>query len=308
MLKKLKFFIIFILSILSTSVNAEIFIFATVSDQIITNQDVKKEIEYLQILNPNLIQVDKERKIDIAKNSLINELIKKNEIQKKYDLDEDNIFVKEYLKDLFLKLGVKDELEFKNVLLQGENYTLDEIKKKLKIEILWNELIYSRYANQIKIDKKYITQKINNLEGQKIKEYLISEIIFEKKINENLDLLSNKIFNSIAEIGFNNTANIYSVSDSSKLGGKLGWISENNLSEVIFKKLKNIKEGEITDLIQIRNSYMILKIEKIRLKQVEIDKKKELEKMIKFETNKQLNQFSRIFFNKSKMNYLINEN
>jgi len=308
MLKKLKFFIIFILSILSTSVNAEIFIFATVSDQIITNQDVKKEIEYLQILNPNLIQVDKERKIDIAKNSLINELIKKNEIQKKYDLDEDNIFVKEYLKDLFLKLGVKDELEFKNVLLQGENYTLDEIKKKLKIEILWNELIYSRYANQIKIDKKYITQKINNLEGQKIKEYLISEIIFEKKINENLDLLSNKIFNSIAEIGFNNTANIYSVSDSSKLGGKLGWISENNLSEVIFKKLKNIKEGEITDLILIRNNYMILKIEKIRIKQVEIDKKKELEKMIKFETNKQLNQFSRIFFNKSKMNYLINEN
>ncbi len=304
MLKKLKFFVIFIFSILNTSVNAEVFIFATVSDQIITNQDVKKEIEYLQILNPNLIQVDKERKIDIAKNSLINELIKKNEIQKKYDLDEDNL----YLKDLFLKLGVKDELEFKNVLLQGENYSLDEIKKKLKIEILWNELIYSRYANQIKIDKKYITQKINNLEGQKIKEYLISEIIFEKKINEDLDLLSNKIFNSIAEIGFNNTANIYSVSDSSKLGGKLGWISENNLSEVIFKKLKNIKEGEITDLILIRNNYMILKIEKIRIKQVEIDKKKELEKMIKFETNKQLNQFSRIFFNKSKMNYLINEN
>jgi len=308
MLKKLKFFVIFIFSILSTSVNAEVFIFATVSDQIITNQDVKKEIEYLQILNPNLIQVDKERKIDIAKNSLINELIKKNEIQKQYDLDEDNLFVKEYLKDLFLKLGVKDELEFKNVLLQRENYSLDEIKKKLKIEILWNELIYSRYANQIKIDKKYITQKINNLEGQKIKEYLISEIIFEKKINEDLDLLSNKIFNSIAEIGFNNTANIYSVSDSSKLGGKLGWISENNLSEVIFKKLKNIKEGEITDLILIRNNYMILKIEKIRIKQVEIDKKKELEKMIKFETNKQLNQFSRIFFNKSKINYLINEN
>ena len=178
MLKKLKFFVIFIFSILSTSVNAEVFIFATVSDQIITNQDVKKEIEYLQILNPNLIQVDKERKIDIAKNSLINELIKKNEIQKQYDLDEDNLFVKEYLKDLFLKLGVKDELEFKNVLLQRENYSLDEIKKKLKIEILWNELIYSRYANQIKIDKKYITQKINNLEGLKIKEYLISEIIF----------------------------------------------------------------------------------------------------------------------------------
>ena len=308
MLKKLKFIIIFFLLLPSTSIKAEVFIFATVGNQIITNHDVKKEIEYLQILNPNLAQVDKEKKINIAKNSLINELIKKNEIQKSYDLDDENPFVIEYLKDLFSKLGVNNELEFTTVLLQGENYSLDEIKNKLKIEILWNELIYSRYANQIKIDKKYITSKINNLRGQEIKEYLISEIIFENKINEDLDLLSNKIFNSIDEIGFNNTANIYSISDSSKLGGKLGWISENNLSEVVFKKLKDIKEGEITDLIQIRNNYMILKIEKIRLKQVEIDKKKELEKMIKFETNKQLNQFSRIFFNKSKMNYLINEN
>ena len=278
----------------STSIKAEVFIFATVGNQIITNHDVKKEIEYLQILNPNLAQVDKEKKINIAKNSLINELIKKNEIQKSYDLDDENPFVIEYLKDLFSKLGVNNELEF-NCFLQGENYSLDEIKNKLKIEILWNELIYSRYANQIKIDKKYITSKINNLRGQEIKEYLISEIIFENKINEDLDLLSNKIFNSIDEIGFNNTANIYSISDSSKLGGKLGWISENNLSEVVFKKLKDIKEGEITDLIQIRNNYMILKIEKIRLKQVEIDKKKELEKMIKFETNKQLNQFSKFF-------------
>ena len=308
MFKKFKFFIVFFLSLLNTSVNAEVFIFATVSDQIITNHDVKKEIRYLQILNPNLTQIDKQRKISIAKNSLINELIKKNEVSKNYDLEKDNPFVQEYLKDLFLKLGVNNELEFEEVLSQGENYSLNEIKKKLKIEILWNELIYARYANQIKIDKKYITEKMNNLEGQEIKEYLISEIIFEKNIDEDLDLLSNKIFNSIVEIGFNNTANIYSISDSSKLGGKLGWVSENNLSEVIFKKLKNIKEGEITDLIQIRNNYMILKIEKIRLKQVEIDKKKELDKMIKFETNKQLNQFSRIFFNKSKMNYLINEN
>lgn len=307
MLKKLKFFVIFIFSILSTSVNAEVFIFATVSDQIITNQDVKKEIEYLQILNPNLIQVDKERKIDIAKNSLINELIKKNEIQKQYDLDEDNLFVKEYLKDLFLKLGVKDELEFKNVLLQRENYSLDEIKKKLKIEILWNELIYSRYANQIKIDKKYITQKINNLEGQKIKEYLISEIIFEKKINEDLDLLSNKIFNSIAEIGFNNTANIYSVSDSSKFGGKIGWIDQSNLSKLVFDELKNVSEKNFTKPIKIGNDYLILKVEEIREKKNLVNKEEELNKLIKFETNKQLNQFSKIFFEKSKMNYLINE-
>ena len=29
--------------------------------------------------------------------------------------------------------------------------------------------------------------------------------------------------------------------------------------------------------------------------------------MIKFETNKQLNQFARIYFNKARLNYTINE-
>ena len=113
---------------------------------------------------------------------------------------------------------------------------------------------------------------------------------------------------SISEIGFNNTANIYSISESSKLGGKLGWIDENNLSELIFKELKMINEGEFTNVINIRNNYMILKIEKIRLNEIPINKQNELNKMIKFETNKQLNQFSRIYFEKSKINYIINEN
>ena len=41
---------------------------------------------------------------------------------------------------------------------------------------------------------------------------------------------------------------------------------------------------------------------------LEINKDDELNKMIKFETDRQLKQFSKIYFNKSKMNYIINEN
>ena len=39
----------------------------------------------------------------------------------------------------------------------------------------------------------------------------------------------NKIKKSIDENGFENTASIFSISDSSKTGGKLGWIKENSL-------------------------------------------------------------------------------
>ena len=72
-------------------------------------------------------------------------------------------------------------------------------------------------------------------------------------------------------------------------------------------KLKLIKIGEYTDVIQIGNNYLLLKIEEIKTTQIKINKKKELDKLIRFETNKQLNQFSRIFFDKSKINYSINE-
>ena len=73
----------------------------------------------------------------------------------------------------------------------------------------------------------------------------------KKKLNDLID----EIKLSISEIGFNNTANIFSISESSKLGGKIGWVDENNLSNSIYEKLKVIKEGEITDTLKIGNNF-----------------------------------------------------
>ena len=120
-------------------------------------------------------------------------------------------------------------------------------------------------------------------------------------------MIINNIKLSISEIGFNNTANIYSISESSKFGGKIGWVNENNLSQTIFDNLKKIKKGEVSNVIQIGNNYLILKIEEIKKTEIAINKNVELEKMIKFETNNQLNQYARIFFNKVKLNYSIDE-
>ena len=219
-----------------------------------------------------------QKKIEIAKNSLINEIIKKKEIIKIFDFEDENLFVERYLKDLYIKLNINNEKHFEKMLLRNENYSLDEIKKKIKIEILWNELIYSKYVNQIKIDNNLLTKKLNNMNNKIRKEYLLSEIIFMKPINENFEDFVKKIINSISEIGFNNTANIYSIAETSKLGGKLGWIDENNLSELISKELSEIDEGEYTNVINIRNNFMILKIEKSDLKRFPLIKKKNLKK------------------------------
>ncbi len=305
---RIKFYltIVFFLINTSPSFSNSINISVIVDDQIITNYDIEKEGEYLKILNPSLSNLKTEKIKEIAKESLINEIIKKKEFEKLIDFEKDNVFVTGYLKDLYTKLNYKNEIEFQESLSDKENYNLSEIKEKIKIEVLWNEFIYLKYKNQIKIDTTKLSKKVQDMSNKTKTEYLLSEIVFQKN-NEDLENLIEKIKFSISEIGFNNTANIYSISESSKLGGKIGWVDENNLSEIIFKNLNKISKNEFTDVIPLGNNFIILKIEDTRLKKISIDKKEQLNRMIKFETNKQLNQFSRIYFNKAKLNYSINE-
>ena len=308
MIKKKILILFFFFNLFFVTVSqSNIYIEATVDDKIITNYDVKKESEYLKILNPNLQQLNNQKILDLARISLINEIVKKKEIIKFIDFNKDNAFIESYLKNLYLKLNYTNEEEFKDILSKNDNYSLDEIKEKIKIELFWNELIYKKYNKQVKIDEKKLKTKIENLVSNKQKKYLLSEIIFSKKKDISLETLKDQIELSINEIGFNNTANIYSISESSKLGGKLGWVNENSLSQQLFDKLKNMKEGENTGAIQIGNNFLILKIDQIKEDEIVLNKKEELSKLIKSETNKQLNQFSRIYFDKSKMNYDIKE-
>ncbi len=302
------FSICFSTSVLSSN-NIDIII--KINNEIITNFDVEKESNYLKILNPKISGLNNNKIFELSKDSLIKEIIKKNELEKYLDINEDNeetnFFINQYLKDLYKKLNLENENELTKLFIDKKNYSLDEVKQKFKIEILWNQLIFARYENLVKIDKETLLNKINKLKNEKSKEYLLNEIVIKKKENQDLSELIKIVKSSIMEVGFNNTATIYSISDSAKFGGKIGWVNENNLSENIYKELRKINKNEYTDIIQIGNNKLILEIEDIRIQEIKLDKEKELEKMIKFETNKQLNQFSRIYFDKTKKNFVINE-
>ena len=306
MIKKNIFLIVIILFV-SSKLLADIKIVVSINDEIITNHDIEKERNYLEILNPNLIQLNINQKSNLAKNSLVNEIIKKKETNKFRGADTNNQLIDDYLKNLYFKLGLSSEKEFENILKQNNNFNLSEIKEKIIIELLWNELIYSKYYYQVKIDKNEILSKVNTLQEDSKKEYFLSEIVFTKKKDVTINDLFKEIKLSIKEIGFNNTANIYSNSDSAKFGGKLGWISPISLSKNISEKLKIMEKDEFTDLIKIGNDFLILKIEDIKIQESIIDKDKEIERLVSLETNKQLDRFSKIYFNKSKLNYSINE-
>ena len=287
--------------------NSKISIVASVEDKVITNYDVLKEGRYLMILNPNLEKLKKSQIQDLAERSLINEIIKKKEIDKILGSDKGNVSTEKYFQNFFQKLNFESEMQFEKELINQKTYSLDEVLEKIEVELLWNEIVISKYRNQVKIDRKAISDKIKKIKNTKQIEYFLSEIIFKKRSNMQIDDLIKEIKLSIQEIGFNNTATIYSLGNTSKIGGKIGWVNENNLSKNIVDELKKIQENNISNVIQLGNNYLILKIEEIRENVVEFNEEREIENLILSETNKQLNQFSRILFDKSKINYNINE-
>ena len=307
MLKKILIILLVQLSLISKLSSSEnITIVGKIANKIITSYDVKKETSYLKILNSNLSNLDDKKIFEIGKNSLSNELIKKKELKKFFDFNKKNPFLEKVFQNFYKDLNLENENEFKKYLSNKKTYSADEIKEKLKIEIMWNQLIYELYNRQVSIDENELLIRIDN-EKNIIKEYLLYEIFFKIENNENLNEKSEKILSSIGDIGFNNTANLYSISDSSSYGGKIGWVKETNLSEIIKIELEKINVGQHSKVIQIGNNFLILKIEDKRSSNKTIDKKTRLEELKKFEVNKQLNLYSNIHFNKIKINYSLNE-
>lgn len=286
---------------------AEIKILIKVNDDVITNYDIKKETNYLEILNPNVSKLNINQKFNLAKNSLISEIIKKREIEKLTNIKENNFLIDEYMKNFYTRVNVKNKKEFLDILELKKNYSFEEIKNKIKVELAWNEIIYSKYINQVKINEEKIISKVNSLKDNLEKQYFLSEIVFKKKKNQTLEETFREIKLSINEVGFANAANIYSLSDSSKFGGKIGWLSEIGLPEKINENLNNLEIGELSEFIKIGNNFVILKIEDIKENNKIIDRQKEIQFLKDKETNDQLNKFSKIFFEKIKLNYFINE-
>jgi len=279
-----------------------------IEDKIITNYDIIKEVEYLKILNPNLQQIDTDQIIKLAKSSLVNEIIKKKELEKFLDYEKELSYFNDYLTNFYLSLNYKNEEDFFSTLQKKKTYSPEQFKNKIKTELLWNELIYLRFNNQVKIDKIKLENKLNKLKKQYYKEYQLSEILFTtNKDNQNLKKLIDQINTSIKNVGFTNTATIFSISDTSKLGGRVGWVNENSLSEQIFDKIKDLNKSDISDIIKIGNKYLILRVEDIREIKKEYDLTNELKKIEQEERNRQLGIYSIIFFDKVKLNYSINE-
>ena len=308
MIKNIKLIIITTICLLLITIcanTAENKILLKINNQIITSLDILTELDYLGTINKEIKKIEKEKAFEISKNSIIREKIKEIEIKRviKEIKIEDKI-LNNLIISYFKEFEINTISEFENFFL-SKDIDPNVIKKKISIEVLWNQLIYSKYKQNIRIDTQLIKSNLSN--NKKQTEFLISEILFNIDENEDLNKKFLLIDNSIKEINFAQTALAYSISETANKGGKLGWISESILSEQVYKKIKKLNIGEHTSPILVPGGFLILKLLDFKEVNKEFDIENEVEKIVKEKTNQQLNRFSNIYFNKVKKDIVINE-
>ena len=303
-IKILSVFIIFF-TFINNNLAYENKILFRVNNEIITSVDILNEINYLISFNKSFKNLEKEKIFQIAKNSIVREKIKEITLLKIFeeikldDKDLNRSLINNYSN---LDINNIDEL---NQYLKKFNLDIKKIEKKIIVNALWNQVIYSRFSSNVKIDINKLKEEI--LKDNKQTEFLLSEIVFDLDLNESLDKKFILIEKSILQDGFENTALIYSISDTSTNGGNLGWIKESSINKKIKNEISKLEINEYTSPITIPGGLLILKLSEIKKTEREIDLDKELETIIRIKTNDQLNQFSNIFLNKIKKDIIISE-
>lgn len=309
MIKKI-FIFVAIINLLSSALIAEdrYEIVVSIDNKVITNFDIQKEINYLLALNPSLNNLPKKQIYEIAKESLVREEIKEKEILKYYNINYKDPELSLLIENIYNRLNIANENEF-NKYLSNFDLSIEMISAKLAIEKAWNRLIFEKFNKFINLDELRLKKELekNLSQPQTQNRYLISEIIFQSKDDKEYQEILRNIKKTIEENSFETAASIYSISDSSKNGGEIGWVNKNEISDTIYNVLNKLSIGQFTQPIKIASGFLIIYLNDIKKEEQEFNVDEELKKMIISEKNRQFNEFSIIHFKKIEQQIFINE-
>jgi len=308
-MKKIIIFIIFYFNFIQLSManNHEVKILYKVNENIISNIDVANEIRYLKILDKNFQSIELNKLKDVALKSLIKEFIKKDEIEKYYNVDYNSTNIDKYINRIGLNLGFNNIDDLTNHLSKND-IKLKDIRRKLNIEKTWNSLIYEIYFKKIVINKEQISNKLEKIINQKTyqKSFRLSEIVFSAKDKISFEKKYNEILHDIEKTNFNQAAIIHSISDTANSGGEVGWVNTSQLSKKIYDEIKNLKAEQMSRPITTPGGMLILKVNEIKdVLNEKLDKDLEFSNMIKIEQNRQLTEYSIIHYKKVERNSYV---
>ena len=300
--------ILFILNFILISFNSlslENKILFKVDNELITSVDILEEIKYLDAINEEFKNATSEEAFEISKKTIIKEKIKKIELLKFVDeIKIDENISEEILISYFRRLGINSRKDFETY-FSNKNLDPEFVENKIFIEIVWNQLIYAKFQNSVKVDDNLIKEELKNKKKQD--EFFISEILFSLDKDEKFENKYKKIKKIISEKSFGQAAILYSMADTSNNGGEIGWVKETAINKNIKNELNKIKIGEITKPLVVPGGFLIIKVVDKRKIENELNLDDEFKKIKQRKINQQLNQFSNMYFNKIKKNIQINE-
>ena len=298
-------FLIFVSNI-SPSNALENKILFKIENEIITSIDIYEEIKFLKTFNPGINNLSEPELFEISKNSILRDKIKKIEIMNFVkELKVDEKFLIKLVKKKYSKININSFEEFENF-LKVNNLDIVSIKEKFVIELIWNDLIYQKFNKKVIIDKDKIKNEIlQNPQNKNHRELLLSEIIFDVKTKNDFDDKYEKILFDIKNLGFKKAAIIHSNSETGTNGGLIGWVKEDNLNKNIKKNISDLEPGMFSNPIRTSSGFIILKVDDKREYVSEFNLEDKLEEVINFQRNKQLEQFSSMYFNKLKKSLII---
>ena len=302
----------FLIAISFSVVGSEIKILYKINNDVITSYDVKNESMYLKALNKNLENIPDEELSKTAIQSLIREKIKKDEIERVFEIDYERAMnsndINNIIKNLYSNLDFNSDEDFYNYLKEN-NVTERNLKQKLVIEQMWNQLIVNKYNRLIEINQDDINKKVDEIinKNKEVTIFNLSEIVFLEKNKKENEEKYREIKKSIKEIGFDETAILYSISESAKLGGKIGWINENQISKKISNEISKIAIGEYSEIINTAGGNIILKLNDKKKEITGIDREKEIKKLTRFKKNQLFTEYSIIYYKELENKAYLNE-
>ena len=305
-LKKLFLASLFIIFSIQNSNAIENKILFKIDNEIITTIDIYEEIKFLRIFNPEINNLEDAELFEISKNSILRDRIKKIEILEFIDeLKVEDKFLLNIIKSKYSKTNI-DSLEDFKIFLKENKLDFNNVSEKLTIELIWNDLIYQKFHKKISIDKEKIKKELlQNSKEERQRELLLSEIVFTENDKINFEKRYEEILSDINSMGFKKTALKHSDSDTASNGGLIGWIKVNNLNQNIKEIVTQLKTGQFSKPIRTSSGFIILKIEDEKEYLSKFNLAEKMQEAIRFKTNDQLNQFSRMYFNKIKKNLII---
>ena len=303
------FYTIIILTVFLTNGKTEIkdSLFATIGNEAITRSDIINEIKVILILNGKTFkEEDRDRLQESAIKSLVKRTIKEIEI-KKYDFLEYN------KKDFYDRLeglasDVDMDVETLKSVCAANEIDFSIIVSQIESELLWNTLIYEKYKNRLLINQSEIEEQLQSIQVEKGNEieYLISEIIIKPVSQDKLESTINDLKEKIKTEGFEKIALNFSISESSKNSGDLGWINQNTIAKKIIPVISNTPVGNISEPIVLPQGILIFKIrdKKVTKKSMNLEEAKR--QLVNDEKSKILQMYSLSHFDKVRREVSIN--